>query len=76
MSMNISGMVINENTWDMSARPAASVVSLPYAAGTKMEVRPIGIAAIHVPHIKKVFVVNALSGNSANSANIPKNNSG
>ena len=67
------GMVTIEIKCDTSARPAASEVSLPYAAGITIVLSPIGIDAKHIAHLKKVSLKKALCGR--NSA-ITKNSKG
>ena len=50
--MNINGIVANDIICEISAIPAAFVVSFPNALGTTMVLRPRGIAREHKPHIK------------------------
>ena len=57
-------MVMIDKTCETSAKPDASVVSLPYAAGITMVFSPIGIDAIHIAHLKKDSLKKALCGKS------------
>ena len=60
-------MVITENKCEMRAIPAASDVSLPYAAGITIPFKPIGTAAKQVAHLKKVGEKKELCGKSTNT---------
>ena len=55
MNVKISGIEMTESTWEMSAIPDATVVSLPYALGITMVFRPSGIASDATAHTKKLF---------------------
>jgi hypothetical protein len=50
---NTIGIVIHAARWDMRAIPDATFVSLPYAAGITMVLRPSGIASEQSAQMRK-----------------------
>ena len=69
--MKNKGILPKEKTCETSARPAASELSFPYAAGTNTDVKPVGIVATQSAHLKKTSLINRLVGSKFNRAIIP-----
>ena len=65
-SKNINGIVPMESVCEMSAIPAASVVSLPYPLGTTIVLSPKGIVSDARAQVRKVSLMMSDLGINAN----------